>query len=297
VTDRADAVNLRAQPYDAARGYQVQRIRTAEERESREAVRATPHPALSPWLATREGSGHARHDGSHKHIDISTYVHELMDEPLRQIPAAERGRELVRVPPSAPAASAPAGTARPWLPRHPAATDTARPSQEVRDRVDTSLVSDERAPDALEMTRPASPGDTRSSTGAGGLGYAPLAQGTAPVPTGAPDLPRGELRLSTYERQYDQYVSRVKQKVDPLWEFPRDLALRLEQGDLLVSFTIARDGRLKELHLIKRSGFPAFDKNVLSAIKKAAPFDPLPATLGSELRVTAPFAGGTPAIR
>ena len=49
--------------------------------------------------------------------------------------------------------------------------------------------------------------------------------------------------------------------------------------------------------MLKGSGFDKFDKNVLGAIKKAAPFDPLPATLGSELRVTAPFEGANPAIR
>jgi protein TonB len=214
-------------------------------------------------------------------------------------PEPARGRELVRAEPAEPppVTSDPAGTARPWLPRDPAATDTAKPAEEVSDRVDTPLVSDALAPDPIELTRPASPGSGHVAAGNGALGYAPETRGVAPVPTGAPGLPRGDMRPSTYQRQYDLYVSRVKEKVDPLWEFPRDLALRLEQGDLLVSFTIQRDGRLKDLRLIKRSGFPAFDKNVLSAIKKAAPFDPLPATFGSELHVTAPFAGGSPAIR
>jgi len=49
--------------------------------------------------------------------------------------------------------------------------------------------------------------------------------------------------------------------------------------------------------VLKGSGFDKFDKNVVAAIKKAAPFGPLPETLGSELRVTAPFEGSNPAIR
>ncbi|MGZ3407566.1 MAG: energy transducer TonB family protein, partial [Polyangia bacterium] len=48
---------------------------------------------------------------------------------------------------------------------------------------------------------------------------------------------------------------------------------------------------------LKGSGFDKFDNNVVAAIKKAAPFAPLPETLGSELRVTAPFEGSNPAIR
>ncbi|HEX9104848.1 MAG TPA: energy transducer TonB, partial [Polyangia bacterium] len=122
--------------------------------------------------------------------------------------------------------------------------------------------------------------------------------GTAPVPTGAPGLPDARaLALATYQRVYDHYLAGVRQKVDPLWEFPRELAVRMEQGDVLVGFTIRKDGSVTDVRVLKGSGFEQFDKNVLAAIRKASPFAPLPATLGAALRVTAPFEGSNPAIR
>jgi TonB family protein len=118
------------------------------------------------------------------------------------------------------------------------------------------------------------------------------------VPTGAPALPDARaLARATYERAYDRYLARVREKVDPLWEFPRELALRMEQGDVLVAFTIRKDGSVTDVRVLKGSGFEKFDKNVLAAIKKAAPFGPLPAALGGELKVMAPFEGSNPAIR
>ena len=103
--------------------------------------------------------------------------------------------------------------------------------------------------------------------------------------------------MLTYQRAYDMYVTRVREKVDPLWSFPRELAVKLEQGDVLMAFVIRKDGRVTDVRVLKGSGFPSFDKNVTNAIKKAAPFPPLPETLGSELRVMAPFEGSNPAIR
>jgi protein TonB len=182
--------------------------------------------------------------------------------------------------------------------QNPAATDAAKPSEEVADRVDQALVSDEKQPAKLELSRPTSPGATTSGQGDGALGFAPSAHGSAPVPPGAPGLPDAQkLALATFQRTYDRYLLRVRQKVDPLWEFPRELAVRMEQGDVLVGFTIRKDGSVSDVRVLKASGFAKFDKNVLAAIKKAAPFDPLPETLGAALRVTAPFEGSNPAIR
>ncbi|HEY2748290.1 MAG TPA: TonB family protein [Polyangia bacterium] len=267
VTARADQATLRVQPYDAATGYAMQRIRTGKERESREEVRATPHPAPTPWLSSRAGDGHAR------------------TPPATNEPAAR----VERVEP---------GAARPDVQENPAATDAAKPSEEVADRVDEALVSDEKQPQKIELSRPTSPGAETRGRGDGALGFSPTAQGKAPVPAGAPGLPDARaLELATYERAYDRYLAGVRQKVDPLWEFPRELAVRMEQGDVLVAFTIRRDGSVTDVRVLKGSGFAKFDKNVLSAIKKAAPFGPLPPALGGELRVTAPFEGSNPAIR
>src|SRR6266576_3758706 len=82
---------------------------------------------------------------------------------------------------------------------NPAATDAAKPSVEVADRVDEALVSDEKQPQKLELSRPTSPGAATSGRGDGALGFAPAAHGTAPVPAGAPGLPDARaLALATF---------------------------------------------------------------------------------------------------
>ncbi len=281
VTERADPATLRAQPYDSATGYALQRIETARRRLSREEVRATPHPDRTPWLASRGGSGHGR-----------------SERQVRAVASARARADEVDHAPPAEAVDSPGGFARPDVQQHPAATDAAQLSAEVSDRVDEALVSDEKEPAKLELSRPTSPGAATSGRGDGALGFLPLAHGAAPVPAGAPALPDARaLAQATFQRAYNQYLQGVRQRVDPLWEFPRELAVRMEQGDVLVAFTIRRNGAVKDLRVLKGSGFDSFDKNVVAAIRKAAPFDPLPATLGDELRVTAPFEGSNPAIR
>ncbi len=302
VTERADAISLRVQPFDADRGYAMQRIATSDRRLSREAVRATPHAAESPWLSSARGAGH---DAADVHERARPADPTRQDEPDRAPPTeahralATDGDEPDHAPPRESRRTT-AGFARPDVARAPASTDAAEASDDVADTVDRALVSNEKAPALLELSRPTSPGNDASGKGetAGALGYAPRAAGVAPVPTGAPSLPDARaLAAATYQRLYDLYLSRVKQKVDPLWEFPRELALRMEQGDVLVGFTIRRDGSVRDIRVLKASGFPSFDKNVLAAVKRAAPFEPLPATFGAELKVTAPFEGSNPAIR
>jgi TonB family protein len=279
VTARADAATLRVQPYDAATGYQLARLRTAPSRESREDVRATPHPDRTPWLSSSTGRGHRREPAA--------------DRRPPTVAQADADRKLVRA-----SMQSERGMARPDVQPNPAATDGASDSERVADRVDQALVSDEKQPAKLELSHPTSPGHETRGRGDGALGYSPDGRGAAPVPTGAPSLPDARaLALATYQREYDQYVSDLKRKIDPLWEFPRELAVRLEQGDVLVGFTIKKDGHVTDVRVLKGSGFPSFDKNVIGAIRKAAPFSPLPTTLGTELHVTAPFEGANPAIR
>jgi protein TonB len=302
---------LRVQPFDAESGYAMQRIATSERRRlSREQVRATPHAAASPWLASAShGHGHnaadvrerARPAETTADTRADTTAETMIDATRRDEPDPEPDHATDHAPPAA-SRRATAGFSRPEVARGPASTDAAEESDDVADRVDRALVSDEKAPAPLELSHPTSPGHDASGRGeaVGALGYAPhvVTPAAAPVPTGAPNLPDArELAAATYQRIYNLYLSRMKQKIDPLWEFPRELAIRMEQGDVLVGFTIRRDGSVRDIRVLKGSGFPSFDKNVLAAVKKAAPFAPLPATFGAELKVTAPFEGSNPAIR
>jgi periplasmic protein TonB len=51
------------------------------------------------------------------------------------------------------------------------------------------------------------------------------------------------------------------------------------QGLVVTRMTIARDGRLLDVSLLKSSGFPNLDRAVVETIRQASPFAPLPADL------------------
>jgi protein TonB len=48
--------------------------------------------------------------------------------------------------------------------------------------------------------------------------------------------------------------------------------------------TIARDGRLLDVALLKSSGVPSLDQAVVETIRRASPFSPLPSELASDRR-------------
>jgi TonB family protein len=307
LTGRRDDQEMHVQLFDADQGYQMQRIRTGKDRESREDVRATPHPGQSVDLASRHGEGRSRHTPGARaegRIDGTVASPARDGLPHGDSPDDNRpARSVAQAPEGGPRigkdGSEAIGFERPLLAPGPAATDGGKRSDDVADRADSSMLSSELHPGRIELSHP---GPLGQSGGGKGDGSAPAwarhGRGTEAVPAGDEEAPPGaSLALQTYRRSYNRYLGEVKRKVDPLWEFPHDLALRLEQGDMLVAFTIRRDGSVKDIKVVKPSGFPEFDRNVVAAIHRAAPFGPLPQVFGSELRVTAPFAGENPVVR
>ncbi|HMC94902.1 MAG TPA: TonB family protein, partial [Polyangia bacterium] len=80
--------------------------------------------------------------------------------------------------------------------------------------------------------------------------------------------------------------------VNRIREFPKALALRLEQGETFVQFVVGVDGRLGDgPRAVKSSGFEEFDAAAIRAVRRAAPFPPMPdpgasRPLSVSLRVT-----------
>jgi TonB family protein len=97
------------------------------------------------------------------------------------------------------------------------------------------------------------------------------------------------------------YLRKIHAKVDPLWAnaFPKSAMLELKQGTVIVEFTVASDGAVKVAWPpLRPSGIDEFDHNCADAIRRAGPFDPLPAALGrSTLKIRAPFIAKNPIIK
>ena len=118
--------------------------------------------------------------------------------------------------------------------------------------------------------------------------------GEGTLPTGARGAP---IWLNTPDQRYLSYFKEIHRRIQPLWRFPRELEILFEQGDTLVQFTLLADGRVSEIRLKKSSGFPQFDRNTVAAIRRAAPFTPIPTGLGRRLRIVAPFEFKNPMVR
>lgn len=65
-----------------------------------------------------------------------------------------------------------------------------------------------------------------------------------------------------------------------------------------VRIDIRRDGSLIQVRLLRRSGVPEFDENVIRAVERAAPFEPVPAALArrGSLAVNFSFDATNPAV-
>jgi TonB family protein len=100
------------------------------------------------------------------------------------------------------------------------------------------------------------------------------------------------------------YFRKIHGKVDPLWKdaFPRSAMLELKQGTVILEFTIAADGSARVTWPpVRPSGIDEFDRNCAEAIRRASPFEPIPAALReqgrTQLRIRAPFVAKNPIVK
>jgi len=170
--------------------------------------------------------------------------------------------------------------------------DTERPGKAADD--DTlRAASNEIHPGLTDFTRPSAPAKT-AATGGHGPGaragaVARPARGEAPSELGAPDRDANaaEVQQRARARQYDRYYAELKQRVNRALEFPKALALRLEQGEAIVYFVVGTDGRLADgPRVVKSAGFDEFDRAAVDAVRRAAPFPPTPTVRPINLPVT-----------
>jgi TonB family protein len=144
-------------------------------------------------------------------------------------------------------------------------------------------------------------GDGNGGSGGGGAPGAggQSGEGSHPPPLG---LGEGDLYdLETSDPRLLPYFRKLHAKIEPLWQnaFPRSAMLDLKQGTVILEFDIAEDGTATvKWPPLRPSGIDEFDRNCADAIRRAAPFDPIPAVLGvKHLRVRAPFVASNPIVK
>ena len=80
--------------------------------------------------------------------------------------------------------------------------------------------------------------------------------------------------LDSQDSRYASYLLGVKRRIENLWGYPPEA--RGLTGNLFVTFSISRDGRLNDLQLAETSGIAPLDNEAIRAIREAAPFAPFP---------------------
>jgi TonB family protein len=160
--------------------------------------------------------------------------------------------------------------------------DVQREGRAADDRPQRTA-SDELHPGLTDFSRPSASRTTPATDGRGpastpGAVARPSA-GAAPGELGArdPQAASAEVSERTLDRRYDRYKQEVSQRVRRIREFPKSLALQLEQGETIVQFVVGIDGRLGDgVRVTKSSGFEEFDAAAIRAVRRAAPFPPMP---------------------
>ncbi len=133
---------------------------------------------------------------------------------------------------------------------------------------ETDKVSIEKAISAIRRKEQAVQGISSSSsrTGAGGRAGRMASGGTASGGTGSGGI----------GGQASDYASFVSSRVHSNWSIPLELKPR-SNIVTIIEIKIRRDGSLAYAAFEKRSGNNIYDDSAMKAIKKSAPFPPLPA--------------------
>ncbi|HSD50344.1 MAG TPA: energy transducer TonB [Candidatus Methylomirabilis sp.] len=96
------------------------------------------------------------------------------------------------------------------------------------------------------------------------------------------ELAKQTIPLDSRDPVYLPYLARLKRRIQNEWVYPEEAWSRGVSGELLLVFTLNKNGSLTNVRLVHSSGFPILDEEALRAIKQAAPYDPFPPQMGEE---------------
>jgi len=90
------------------------------------------------------------------------------------------------------------------------------------------------------------------------------------------------ITFDTKEFRFLIYNKRLKEKIESIWMYPPDALAHGIYGDLIIQFTIKKNGRLGAVELVRTSGHKNLDGAAMKALKDADPFWPLPDEWGMD---------------
>lgn len=93
------------------------------------------------------------------------------------------------------------------------------------------------------------------------------------------EQPKGQDTASynKFEGKYASYFAKFKNSVYQIWDYPAQSVMKGETGTVRVSFSILKDGSIVNIKLLRSSGYPALDREVMRVLKNMRP-TPLPSS-------------------
>ncbi len=82
--------------------------------------------------------------------------------------------------------------------------------------------------------------------------------------------------FDTDEFKFLIYNRRLKERIESIWIYPPEAASKGIYGDLIIRFTIKKNGQLGSVELVRTSGHKSLDDAAIKALKDGAPYWPLP---------------------
>ncbi|MBN9549856.1 MAG: energy transducer TonB [Alphaproteobacteria bacterium] len=101
-----------------------------------------------------------------------------------------------------------------------------------------------------------------------------------------PALSKGKRQNEAGTRAEDNYRGNVIRKLGRVYRAVPPSLQAAARSNTVVAFVISRQGTIDELRVVESSGSETFDQIVLGFVRKAAPFPPIPANVGSRLEFT-----------
>jgi len=90
------------------------------------------------------------------------------------------------------------------------------------------------------------------------------------------------LTFDTKDYKFLLYNERLKERIENIWIYPREAATRGIYGDLVIRFTIKKNGTLGAVELIRTSGHQSLDDAAMKALRDGEPYWPLPDEWGMD---------------
>jgi protein TonB len=90
------------------------------------------------------------------------------------------------------------------------------------------------------------------------------------------DKKNGTFTFNEKEIKFYLYNRKLKERIESIWHYPEEAAEKGIYGDLVIKFTIKKNGQLGAVEIVRGSGYPILDEAAMEALKEGAPYWPLP---------------------